>query len=117
MDRYDEQIEEIKAGVLDIKEEWEVGNGIFKFLTDNPDDRGLKINGKHAGCLTMIKNNPNCTAFIDRVEQQDFIERVRADERMPHSLSDTKQEQLPLFAEYQREFDKLVHEYNNLMLE
>jgi hypothetical protein len=58
-------------------------------------------NGKRIGCLTQIRASDHCVAWTD-----DLTRRIRADERIPLSGSDTTPEHLPVFAEWQRTIDR-----------
>lgn len=99
-DKYDEQIERLTANPRAIRSEWFAGRGLFRFA-------GVEEEGEPAedgiGCLTMIREEPDRYRAAD----DDLTRRILGDARLPDDPSKITPDHLPIFAEYQREMDRM----------
>lgn len=101
-DKYDEAIEYLNEHPDEIKFAWDLEwNGKIHpaaclFMYAGPDCS--------CGCLTQIRGS-TCGY---RAVTPELTNRIRNDERLPDKLSLVTLEHLPLFAEYQREVDKIT---------
>lgn len=108
MDIYDKQIAEITKHPERLRSDWFAAHGLFRLFNDGTSKfEGL---GMKAGCITTIRGKSPASnmVFVKGVVNQELTEAIRGDERLPKSLDEVKLEHLPLFAEYQRTYDKLI---------
>jgi len=64
--------------------------------------------GISAGCLTQIKMFPRRrAAFVNGKVHTEFTQKIKEDSRIPDSAVFITKESLPVFAEYQREYQAL----------
>lgn len=103
-DNYDEMIDSLTNNPELIGKTWSYGLGLFQFAT-RPDSPEPEEDGP-VGCLTMIKGGH----YI--APTKEMTERIRSDERVPSDAILITPESLPVFAEYQREFDELWGGYS-----
>jgi hypothetical protein len=101
-DIYDQQIKELTKRPDLIENHWVDAKGLFKIIGQEPDND----NTLGSGCLTMIRNNTRCGAYIKGVRDEELTEQIRKDKRIPKH-SQIKIKDLPVFAEWQRKIDLL----------
>jgi hypothetical protein len=94
-DEYDEQIAYLTEHPEKIAIDWSNGKELFEFLGN-----GLSV---HGGCLTMIKRRGG--KYVCDVPE--LTERIKADDRIPESVTAITPASLPVLAEYQREYRRL----------
>lgn len=107
MDKYDEQIKFLRQNPNHLWDQWQSAKGLFKFagymggtLTDT------EVMGFPMGCLTMIRGG-NYYAYTKGKPDLQLTKDIQADERLPEFEANITVESLPVFAEWQREIDKL----------
>lgn len=110
-DIYDDEVARLTkaANVSYITESWSSCTPLFRVLGPVADYCTKKdgFDSKVYGCLTQIKGNPDRYCAIT----EEITARILADDRIPaynifpFSIS---VELLPIFAEYQREVDKII---------
>lgn len=101
MDRYDAAIQYLKENPRMIYPAWGYprssrGGSLFLFCAKNNIPAGLDI-----GCLTMVKDGDEVA------EDEELTRRIRNDPRIPDDVHGVTVENLPVFAEYQREMDAM----------
>jgi hypothetical protein len=101
-DKYDEQIAFLRAHPTMIASDWYQGTGLFKMMGPRHRLRS---------CLTMIKGSNYREAFTNKGEPLiEFTKKIRQDKKVPNSAQSIKLKDLPVFAKYQREYDKLANQ-------
>lgn len=96
MDKYDEQINRIKAATdphQAIQEEWGNSKGLFAMVA-----------GSNSGCLTMIRNRSELANGV--TGRPDLTSEIERDERLPCKPQYITVDHLPVFAEWQRRLDR-----------
>lgn len=92
-DIYDQEIQYLTEHPEEISHHWVSWSPLFAECGERGD--------QSCGCLTQVKNG-NGVAANDALTS-----KILADERIPTGQSLVRIEHLPVFAEYQRLFDKM----------
>jgi hypothetical protein len=101
---YDEQIAELTAAPEKIYMAWESGKGLFRILEPPELDNIID-----SGCLTMIRKSPRLHAYnFDKTINEELSEKIRQDERLPSEAMNVTPEHLPIFKQYQEEYDEML---------
>jgi hypothetical protein len=102
---YDEQIAELTAHPENIRLFWGQAEGLFKML-EPP-----KTNIIQSGCLTMIKDSRFIDSYafnLDGTVNKELTEKIRNDERIPGDATEITIDVLPIFKQYQEEYDEML---------
>lgn len=86
---------------------------LFQYLTPtgeawkerSKDQKNDYNNGCEFGCLTQVRGS---TYNQYAAWTPELTERIKLDERLPKSAASVRVEDLPLFGEYQTEFDETI---------
>lgn len=100
-DAYDIAVEYLAEHPEAIYETWQTPTMhrygcLFRYATR---DRATMV----TGCLTMIRRT-----HIYAAETEELTARIRADERIPANEKEITPDHLPVFAEWQRELDRVL---------
>jgi len=112
MDKYDIQIAGLnKLSGNEFKKEaiyqWENAEGLFDYAHREEPDPSAGRN-PDVGCLTMIKRSIHYKAFSpDGSINTILTYKIHNDKRIPTGIESIEKKHLNVFAEYQREIDKL----------
>lgn len=113
MDKYDKAIELLKQAEdfgKAVSSAWFAARAdhptgcLFQFCCP-PEEHGDNPQGYAVGCLTMIKNSSCYHAWTEELTQ-----RIRNDPRLPSDRHEITLDQLPVFAEWQREMDATIRQ-------
>jgi hypothetical protein len=95
MDKYDKAIAYLTAKPTEIASAW-------SYPTTHEAGCLFEYVNEDCGCLTQIRLDPDM--FGDK---SDLVIQASKDERIPMNMELITVESLPVFAEYQRKFDKM----------
>lgn len=107
-DKYDEEIEYLKANPDEINDHWSCGKPLFQYVT-------LDGSGKDgSGCLTWVKRQSHYKEVnIDIEVNKQIRDEILADDRIPKNENDITIDHLEVFAEWQRKLDVYRYKYKN----
>jgi hypothetical protein len=103
-DIYDLEVERLTKEPEDIYNSWQSAKPLFKFVGNVYDETEEHI---ELGCLTQIRNDFYCGAFIKGKYDEGLTKKIRNDELLPSTPDEIQVKHLPRFAYWQRRIDAL----------